>query len=196
MFDTDLPYGSVQQWFPDNSELVDLTRTGDLVRMLDRMIQEPDCNFVVDLQASLLDAFFKIFHDISFDEGAAEAGSGVAVFFVLDRSVRSIEAAARTRARLKCSEFVIVKNEAIGTVLHEPRAAELYMAIPKDREISLPRLSEAARDHIERHGFSFAEFVAGKAEEAPVAIRFELWNFLETIYNQRRAGASGATLLT
>jgi hypothetical protein len=196
VFDTDLPYGSIQQWFPERSELVDLTRTGDLVRMLDRMIQEPDNNYVVDLQAPLLDPFFTIFHDISFDEGAAQSGSGVAVFFVLDRSMRSIEAAARTRARLKNSEFVIVKNEAIGTVLHEPKAAELYLAIAKDREISLPRLTQEARDYIERNGFSFAEFVAGRSEEAPVAIRFELWAFLETIYNQRRAGAGGVTLLT
>jgi hypothetical protein len=195
VFDTDVPHGSIIQWFPDNTTLIDISRTIDHVKMLDEMIRETDVNYVVDLQSSLLDRFFEIFHDIAFDEGAAEAGIGVAVFFILDRSMRSIEAAKRTREKLRKAEFILVRNDAIGDILHEPKAAELYLSIPRDRDIRIPKLSNEARDMVERLGFSFAAFLTGKAEEVPVAARFEIWNFLEAIYNQRQAGASGDTLL-
>lgn len=195
VFDTDTPHGSICQWFPDNATIIDISRTGDHVKMLDEMIRNTDVNYVVDLQSSLLERFFDIFHDINFDEGAAEAGIGVAVFYILDRSMRSIEAAKRTREKIRCAEFILVRNDAIGDILHEPKAAELYLSIPRDRDIRLPKLSTEARDTVERLGFSFAAFLTGKAEEVPVSVRFEIWNFLETIYNQRQAGGSGDTLV-
>ena len=69
------------------------------------------------------------------------------------------------------------------------------MRIEKDRDLSLPRLSDAASVFIERQGFTFSDFIARNGADAPLEIRNELWNFLEIIYNQREAGSSGTTLL-
>lgn len=149
------------------------------------MIGEPGCNYVVDLQSNLLLKFFNIFHDIAFDEGAREAGIDVTVYFIVDRSTSSISSARMVRSKLRCSEFVLVRNEAIGNLLHLPSAAENYARIPRDREIVLPALSAQARNYIEQPDFTFSGFIAGRSEDAPANIRFELWNFLETIYNQR-----------
>lgn len=159
------------------------------------MIANPQVNHIVDLQSELLERFFDIFHDIAFDEGAQAAGIGVAVFFVVDRSTSSIAAAEQVRAKLRCSEFVLVRNEAIGNLLHVPSAARSYMRIDKDRDLVLPKLSAAALRYIEAPGFTFADFIAKRSEDAPVEVRYELWDFLETIYNQREAGGSGTTLL-
>lgn len=173
------------RWFPDHTEIIDLTRTIDQVKLFDTMIAEPANNYVVDLQASLLVKFFNIFSDIAFDEGAREAGIGVSVYFLLDRSTSSLQAARMVRSKLRCSEYVVVINEAIGTLFHLASARENYLRIPKDREVVLPRISTAAREYIEQPGFSFSGFIAGHSEAAPSAVRFELWNLLETIYNQR-----------
>lgn len=195
VFDTEYPNGSLAHWFAGQSEIVDLTKTGGQVRLFDTIIAEPNFNYVIDLQAGLLERFFTIFHDIAFDEGAEEAGIGVAVFFLLDRSISSIHKAAWVRDKLSCSDFAVVQNEALGTLLHLPSAAKDYLSIPKDRDLSLPRLSVKAREYVEQPGFSFGRFLTGGAAEAPVEIRMELTRFLEVLYNQRKRSGSGTTLV-
>ncbi|MFZ1813720.1 MAG: hypothetical protein WBO55_03415 [Rhizobiaceae bacterium] len=163
--------------------------------MIDTIINEPGYNYIIDLQASLLNRFFKLFHDINLDEGAVEAGIGVAVFFMIDRSLTTLAAAKSVRDQLRKSEFVLVRNDAIGNMLHIPEAANEYLRIDKDRDLILPRLSDEARQYLETPGFTFADFIAGESHHVPANIRYEFWNFLETIYNQRKPGASGTTLL-
>jgi hypothetical protein len=195
IFDTDFPGGDLARYFPDNSDILDISKTDGQVRLFDTMINNPQINYVVDLQSSLLSRFFKIFSDIGFDEGAAEAGIGVVVFFVVDRSMSSIHAADHIRSKLTCSEFVLVRNDSIGNLLHIPSAAREYSEIQKDRDLVLPKFSEAARNFIEQPQFSFADFIAGHYSSAPLEIRHELWSFLEKIYNQREPGGSGVTHL-
>jgi hypothetical protein len=195
IFDTDFPNGGLAQFFPYHSEIIDLSRTIDQVRLFDTIIGEPNFHYVIDLQSELLTKFFKIFSDIRFDEGAMEAGIGVAVFFIVDRSMSSISAAEKVRAQLTCSEFIMVRNDAIGTLLHLPSAAEKYLRIDKDRDLVLPRLSPNTLAFIEQRGFTFTDFIAGEMAPPPDAVRLELWKFLETIYNQRSMSGSGTTLL-
>jgi hypothetical protein len=195
VFDTDFPNGGLAQFFVDNCEIVDLAKTGGQVRLFDTIIEEPQFHYVIDLQSSLTAKFFQIFNDIRFDEGAAEAGIGIAVFFIVDRSMSSIHAAEAVRSALTCSEFIIVRNDAIGTLLHLPSAAESYLRIEKNRDLVLPRLSAAALAYIEQRGFSFADFISGEIAPPPEAVKAELWRFLETIYDQRGSGGQDTTLL-
>ncbi len=195
VFDTDHPNGGLAHYFPYNSEIIDLARTVDQVRLFDTIIAEPQFHYIIDLQSEFLNKFFKIFSDIRFDEGAREAGIGVAVFFIVDRSMSSIHAAEWLRGQLACSEFILVRNDAIGTLLHMPVAAANYLRINKDRDLILPKLSANAVSFIEQRGFTFSDFIAGEMSPPPDAVRLELWKFLETIYNQRGTSGSGTTLL-
>jgi len=185
VFDTAHPRGDLARWFPRRARIIDLSQTQGQVALFDTMIAEPRQNYVVDLQAEHMDRFFRIFGDIAFDEAAREAGAEVMVHFVLDRSMSSIQSARHTRSRLKASRFVIVLNEAIGNLLNLASAREHYNRISKDGEIVLPRLSAAAREHIEQPGFSFATFIAGRSEQSPAQVRYELWRLLEILYDQR-----------
>lgn len=185
VFDTDYPNGDLARWFPQQSQIIDLSQTGDQVKLFDTMIGEPTNNYVVDLQSERLLRFFTIFYDIAFDEGAREAGIGISVHFVLDRSTSSLQAARMIRSKLRCSEYVVVINEAIGTIFHLASARESYDRMAKNREIVLPRISGAARAYIDQPDFSFSRFIAGRADEVPSAVRYELWSVLETMYNQR-----------
>ncbi len=195
VFDTDFPNGGLAHYFPDNSEIVDLSKTAGQVRLFDTIIEEPGFHYIIDLQASLTNRFFKIFEDIRFDEGAMEAGIGTAVFYIVDRSMSSIHSAQKVRSQLSCSEFVMVRNDAIGTLLHLPSAAENYLRIEKDRDLVMPKLSSAALAFIEQKGFTFADFIAGEITPPPEAVKMELWRFLESLYNQRSMSGSGTTLL-
>ena len=100
-------------------------------------------------------------------------------------------AAAETRQLAGKVAFVPVRNEAIGNILAIPEGARLYEGIRKNREIMLPRLSVDALNLIDDPQFSFSGFVARNGEGYPLELKIELFQFLETIYNQRRVDEAG-----
>lgn len=159
------------------------------------MLAEPGYDYLIDLQAWLLNRFFTLFSDIGFEAGAREAELAVTVYFMLDRRLTSVEAAGETARHLRRAELVIIRNAAIGDVLSLPEALARYREFPKDRELVLPRLSVNALNYLDRPDFTFAEFIAKNGKNAPVDLRAELWAFLEAVYNQRQAGDSGAPVV-
>ena len=191
IFDTDFPNGGLAGYFPASSRIIDFSRTGDQVLVFDTMVGEPNHDYVIDLQDNLLNPFFRIYSDIAFDEGAAEAGIAVSVYFMLDRTLTSVRAASEVSRLAAGASFIPVRNEAIGNILAIPEGARLYEGIRKNREIMLPRLSIDALNLIDDPQFSFSGFVARNGEGYPLELKIELFQFLETIYNQRRADEAG-----
>ncbi|MCB1387274.1 MAG: hypothetical protein KDJ80_15155 [Nitratireductor sp.] len=191
IFDTDFPNGVLAGYFPQSSRVIDFRKTAEHVMLFDTIIGEPQYDYLIDLDASLLDRFFRLYRDIAFDAGAAEQGMRITVYFLLDRTLSSVEAAAETRQLAGKVAFVPVRNEAIGNILAVPQGAKRYHAIEKSREILLPRLSVDALNLIEGPDFSFGAFIARNGEGYPLELKVELFQFLETIYNQRRSDESG-----
>lgn len=185
IFDTDFPAGDLAGFFPENSQIVDFSKTAGQIQVFDTILSEPQFDYVIDLDQALLGPFFKIFSDIRFDQAAKDQGISVSIYFMLDRKVSTISAALDIQRLARKCAFVPIRNEAIGNILTVPLAARIYGEIEKTREIILPRLSIDALNHIDRLEFTFADFLSRNGENAPPSIRFEIWNFLESLYNQR-----------
>lgn len=186
IFDTAHPDGDLAGYFPKNSLIVDFTRTTGQIQIFDTILSEPEFDYVIDLEPGLLSGFFRLFNDIRFDSGAQDKGVTISIYFMLDRKLSTVRSALQTSRMAGHSAFIPVRNEAMGNVLTLPQAAGIYGEIPKSREIILPRLSVDAVNFLDQQGGSFCEFVAKNGETAPAEIRFEIWNFLESLYNQRR----------
>ena len=195
IFDTDFPEGGLAGYFPESSEIVDLAKTQGQVRIFDTILAETGVDYIIDLQSDLLDAFFRIFSDIGFEHAAREAGLNLSIYFILDRAMTTMQSARRIGEMLHESDFVLVRNEAVGNVLTLPEAARIRAQIKNARDLSMPALSIEAANFIEKPEFTFAGFVARNGEGAPLEMRIELWNFLEAVYNQRGRAAEGAVLL-
>ncbi len=191
VYDTDFPDGDLAGYFPNSSRVLDFSKTGGQVEVFDTILSEPDFDYVIDLDAGLIDSFFRIFSDIGFGEAAREAHLGVAIYFILDRKISSVQKALAISRLCKNVDFVPVRNEAMGNILAVPQAASIYHDIRKNREIQLPRLSIDALNFLDRPDFSFAKFLARNGEDVPFELRIELWAFLEAVYNQRKTGDSG-----
>lgn len=191
IFDTDEPDGALIAHFPDSAKVIDLAKTPAQVGLFDGMLSQPGSNFLIDLSAHHFTRFFRIFHDIGFEEGARETGLDVSIFFMIDRTVASVAAAHTLAKSLASSRFIPVRNAAIGDALSEGNAADLYQFISRDREISLPALSAEALGMVEHPEFHFDRFVAGQYEHFPFELKAELWGFMEALYEQRPSGDDG-----
>lgn len=186
-FDTDFPRGDLAGYFPESSQIIDFDKTGGKVSLFDTIINEPDYDYLIDLDARFFNSFFKLYQDISFEEGLAEAQFSIQVYFVIDRTIASLEAAKRISQICTIAHFIPVRNEAMGNVLVLPQAAKIYKEINKAQEVILPRLSIDALNYIDGPQFSYADFLARNGGDVPLELRIEIWSFLEAVYNQREA---------
>ncbi len=175
--------------------MIDFSRTAGQVTLFDTVINEPGFDYLVDLQAEHLRSFFRIFNDISFDQGCREIGVAITVYFVLDRTVTSVGAAREVRQKAGDVQFVPVINEAVGNVLILPQASAIFSSIEKSRVITLPRLGIEALNLTDRPDFSFSGFIASNGQGVPLELRVELFAFLEAIYNQKQASADGGGVI-
>lgn len=191
VFDTDFPHGDLAGYFPNSSKVLDFSKTGGQVEIFDTILSEPHFDYVIDLEASLLKRFFRIYSDIGFEQAARDASLDVSVYFMLDRKISSVAVALETSKYFKHSHFIPIRNEAMGNILTLPQAANIYSQIKYSREIQLPRLSINALNFIDLPEFSFAGFLSRNGEGVPLELRIEIWAFLESVYNQRQSGENG-----
>ncbi|WP_136658385.1 hypothetical protein [Nitratireductor sp. XY-223] len=190
MIDTDFPHGTIKGYFPKESDIIDLSSTDGQMRLFDSILDHPERDYVIDLEAHHLERFFSIFEDIGYDKAATEAGMGVAVFFFLDRTLASIQAAVTLRGRLTSSQFVLVRNDAIGAFRAPVYGEYELVKIGMDRQIRLPALSADALDFVEDPSFNFTDFIMQRRQGLPEWLSDELWRFLETIYQQQPIGTA------
>ena len=193
IFDTDEPDGSLITHFPNHGEIIDLSKTTEQVALFDGMLSQPDGHFLVDLEDRHFAHFFNIYRDIGFEAGAEEVGLDLSVFFLIDRTEASIEAAAELSASIPQTRFLTVRNSAIGDALSIGTSADIYHRMRIDREILLPQLSPEALGMLEHPDFHFDTFIAGKYEHFPFELKAELWSFLEGLYEQRDSVERGST---
>jgi len=185
IFDTDEPDGGLAAHFPDSSKIVDLASTPQRVAVIDGMLAARETAFVMDLEDRHYAPFFSMCADIGFAEGAREAGLDVTVFFVVDRTVRSVEALIALNETFGDLRVVPVLNRGVGYSVDEPDIAKAYQRQHFEREIVLPDLSPEALGMLEHPDFHFDAFIAGRYEHFPFELKGELWDFLETLYEQR-----------
>ena len=187
VFDTDNPDGSLAAHFPDHSRIIDLVRTDQQIALFDGVLAEPGGQFVVDLAARHLKRFFAIYRDIEFEREAVLSHVDVAVYYLIDRTEASVATVAQLASNFPSTQFIPVRNAAIGDALDNPHVADVFRRMKKEREILLPELSAEALGMMEHPDFHFDQFVAGHYDHFPYELKAELWEFLETLYAQRES---------
>ena len=194
VIDTDYPKGTIARYFPNNSEIIDLSRTDGQIRLFDTILENPQIDHVIDLEAHHLERFFSIFSDIGYEQAAAEAGMGVAVFFFLDRTMASLQTGIYLRSQLKASQFALVRNDAIGAYRAPVYGERELSRIDMDRQIRLPVLSTDVLDFVEDPEFKLSDFVMQRPHGLPDWLAEELWGLLELIYEHQPIGTAETML--
>ncbi|MEX3011441.1 hypothetical protein [Hoeflea sp. TYP-13] len=194
IIDTDYPNGTIVRYFPEDCDIIDLSSTDGQIRLFDNILENPQLDHVIDLEAYHLQRFFSIFEDIGYNQAAADAGMGVAVFYFLDRTLASIQTAIALRKRLTSSQFILVRNDAIGAYRAPVYGERELSRIDMDRQIRLPVLSTDVLDFVEDPAFNLTDFIMQRPHSLPDWLTDELWSFLEEIYEQQPIGTAESML--
>src|SRR4051812_12018454 len=140
IFDAD-PHGEgIKLWFPERAFPVELGKTMGQIQLFDRILGLPYRDHVIDLPAPLYEKFVSTVTQIEFIAEAQARHFATGVFFVVDRSAASLEAAKQARDLLKLDGFFPVRNAFVGDATSEGRSIGAFAIVAQDGELALPAI--------------------------------------------------------
>jgi hypothetical protein len=164
-FDTEAPKGTLKRFHPDVTDVVDMTRVPDQMKIFDTLNASDAAVTLIDIRAGLMSPTLQALRDIGFIEAAKKGQITFAVFHILGPTIASLEEIAETAAYLGDARYFMVKNFINNTHFFEWDEAthSTYFNKIKDAvEIAIPKLNEMASEQVELASVPFLTFIANK----------------------------------
>ncbi len=170
-FDTESPRGTLKQFHPDITEIVDMTTTADQMKIFDTLNSGTSVT-VIDVRAGLLSPALASLRDIGFLDAAKSGQITFAVFHILGPSIASLDEIAETANFMDGAKYFLVKNFINNTSFFEWDQAtynSYFHKIKDATEITIPKLNEMAYEQVEVSSVPFLKFVANKGHNDETA---------------------------
>jgi hypothetical protein len=162
-FDTEAPRGTLKRFHPDATEVVDVTRIPDQMRIFDTLSDATVT--LIDVRAGLLSPTLAALRDIGFIDAAKKGQITFTVFHILGPSIASLDEIAETAEFVTDSKYFLVKNFINNTHFFEWDQATYnsYFNKIKDAvEITIPKLNEMASEQVELASVPYLTFIGNK----------------------------------
>src|SRR3569623_1763325 len=109
-FDTESPRGTLKRFFPDITEVVDMTAVPDQMKIFDSLGGPDNRVTVIDIRAGLLAQTLRSLREIGFIEATRKAQITFAVFHILGPSITSLDEITDTASYASEGHYFLVKN--------------------------------------------------------------------------------------
>ena len=109
-FDSESPRGTLKRFHPAVTEIVDITHTGDQMKVLDTLAGNDARVTLIDIRAGLLSSTLKAFQDSGFFDAVRAGDFNFGLFHVLGPSVASLEEINEVAPYTENGTYFAVKN--------------------------------------------------------------------------------------
>jgi hypothetical protein len=184
IIDLDVPGAPLAERYGEDALAADFSKVTGRVALFDTIMNDPGRDYVLEVPARDLDVFLAEADKISFFAEAGEAGLDTVFLFMVDRSLGSIRKARELAGAWPDCQLFPARNKAIGDLLNDEEASELYLDLYLKGEICLPKLSPDSIATAEFPGFSFQDFANGRIEAPTSFQHYELSDFCDTVFSQ------------
>ncbi len=170
-FDTEVPRGSLHRFYPNITEVIDLSNVAHQMRVLDTMETANVPVTVVDLKAGNLSYSLDLFERIGVLEAARNGQFTLGLVHVIGSSIASLDEIAEISKYLAGVEYVLARNTINETNFFEWDDAtyrKYFSAIPKSQEIIIPKLNEMAYEQVDVAGVTFRDFIDNRNADGSV----------------------------
>jgi len=191
VLDTSFPAGDLARYYPENSEIVDFSKTGGHVQLFDQIVNYPHQDYIIDLQSDLLIKFFDIFNEIEFASGLEEQGMRAVVYYIVDANESSYEMAVETYARTPSIEFYPVYNQAVEPDFDLKHISRSAGRVDPLREVEMPKFSPELIEFLNQPGFDLSEFILGNFVHEVEAMNSDLMDKIKVMYENREVDSKG-----
>ena len=176
-FDTEAPQGVLKRFYPDKTEVVDLTRSDDQMRVFDTLKNAQVT--AIDVRAGLLSPTLKTLAEIGFLDWIKEGRLKITVLHVLGSTQASFDEIKAMAALVEGSKHYLVVNHA-----NEASFMGLTDEMKKagDGVIDIAKLNELATEYVDTAGISFEAFIADESNSA--VMRGYVRHWLRRVFEQ------------
>jgi hypothetical protein len=177
-FDTEAPLGVLKRFYPDKTEVVDLTKSDGQMTVFDTLKNAPIT--VIDVRAGLLSPTLKTLAEIGFLDASKLK---IVVLHVIGATKASFAEIKATRDAVGGSKHFLVTNHTNESDFFswDGDTAKQALAIG-DGLIDIPKLNELAMEHVETLGVPFQTFIDGE-NNSPV-LRGYVRHWLSRVFQQ------------
>ena len=181
-FDTEAPRGTLKRFYPDTTEVVDMTQIPDQMKVFDTLNSADAAVTLIDVRAGLMSPTLKALRDIGFIEAAKKGQITFAVFHILGPTIASLDEIADTATYLDDAKYFLVKNFINNTHFFqwdEATHSSYFNKIKNAVEITIPKLNEMASEQVELASVPYLSFIANKKLNGePAAYSFVLRGYV------------------
>ena len=181
-FDTEVPRGTLKRFYPDLTDVVDVTYVPDQMKIFDTIHSAQVPVTLIDIRAGLLSPTLRALRDIGFIDAAKKDQLTFAVFHILGPSIASLDEIAETAAYLGDVRYFMVKNFINDTHFFqwdEATYASYFKSIKGAVEITVPKLGEMAMEQVDHASSPFLNFAANKKPNGdPASYSFVLRGYV------------------
>ncbi len=156
LIDTDTPEGSLRNYFPGRTQLVNFAKVMGQIKIFDTILASPGRDYVIDLSSKDAQSFFGEVQELGFFAEAQKLGFRFILLVIVDDSELSSRFARDLRRTAKVDLFVPVKNAFIGSTWPNDDAA-----------LTMPALDHATAIAVANRRFSFRAYVLGDTQNLP-----------------------------
>jgi hypothetical protein len=183
-FDTESPRGTLSRFYPDITEVVDMTHTSDQMKILDTLEDADVKVSVIDVRAGLLHRTLEALRDMGFLDAARNNEYNFLLFHILGSSLASLDEIAETAPFAVDAHYYLVKNYVNDSTFFEwdPKTYRSHFnRVKSATDITIPKLDELAFEQVDLSGVPFSAFVENlTAEGEPAHNSFVLRGYVRT----------------
>jgi hypothetical protein len=158
-FDTESPAGVLHRFNPQTTEVVDLTDTGQQVRVFDTLQDIPVT--LVDVRAGLLSRILGTMGDIGLIDAVRTGSIQLMVLHVLGPTLASLQEIDATSSAIPGAIHFLVQNHVNDTKFFEwdPETYQKTFSNKRSGLLDIPRLDPLTCEHVELASTTFRQFI-------------------------------------
>jgi hypothetical protein len=165
-FDTEAPKGTLKRFHPDVTEIVDITKVPDQMKIFDTLNSAQATVTLLDVRAGLMSPTLQALKDFGFIEAAKKGQITFALFHILGPTIASLDEIADTAAYLGDARYFLVKNSINSETQFfdwdEGTHRNYFNRIKDAVEITVPTLNEMATEQVDLASVPFVTFIGNK----------------------------------
>ncbi len=169
-FDSQAPGGVLKRFFPEKTDVVDLTKSDGQMRVFDTIKERPIT--LVDVQAGLLTPTLKTLSEIGYLDDVKSGKIRISVLHVLGSSQASFDEIRAMAELVEGAKHYLVTNH-----INDTNFMGLSEGMKKigDGLIDIAKLDEMAAESVDTAGVSFTDYGANEGNSPVLAGKVRNW---------------------
>lgn len=182
-FDTENPRGTLQRFYPNITEIIDLHNVADQMKVLDTLETAKVPVTVVDLKAGNLSYALDTFEKIGVLQAARDGMFEMGLIHVVGPAIASLDELQEVTKYVHGIDYIVARNFINETNFFEwdeKTYQRYFQNVNEAREIEIPKLNEMAAEQVDLANVTYKNFIDNKdAEGKPANFSFVLRGYVK-----------------